>query len=80
MDEPTAALGPQETERTLNLIATLKAQGLAIILISHSLDDVFASSDRVLVMRRGRRAGVVRTAESTRQDVLGLIVGADDAW
>ena len=47
MDEPTAALGPQETERTLNLIATLKAQGLAIILISHSLDDVFASSDRV---------------------------------
>ncbi len=80
MDEPTAALGPQETERTLNLIATLKAQGLAIILISHSLDDVFAISDRVLIMRRGRRAGVVNTAESTRQEVLGLIVGGADAW
>ena len=42
MDEPTAALGPQETARTLKLIETLKHQGLAIILISHSLDDVFA--------------------------------------
>ena len=76
MDEPTAALGPQETARTLKLIEVLKAQGLAIILISHSLDDVFAVSDRVQVMRRGRRAGVVRTAQSTRQEVLGLIVGA----
>ena len=80
MDEPTAALGPQQTDRTLKLIAALKAQGLAIILISHSLDDVFASSDRVQVLRRGRRAGVVKTAESTRQDVLGLIVGGTDAW
>ncbi|MEM6357189.1 MAG: ATP-binding cassette domain-containing protein [Pseudomonadota bacterium] len=78
MDEPTAALGPQETARTLDLIRTLRAQGLAIILISHSLDDVFAISDRVHVMRRGRRAGVVRTGESTKQDVLGLIVGAQE--
>lgn len=79
MDEPTAALGPQETARTLNLIATLKDQGLAIILVSHSLDDVFASSDRVQVLRRGRRAGVLKTTQSTRQDVLGLIVGGAHA-
>lgn len=79
MDEPTAALGPQETARTLKLIEVLKEQGLAIILISHSLDDVFAISDRVHVMRRGRCAGVVKTAESSRQDVLGLIVGATEA-
>ena len=79
MDEPTAALGPQETARTLDLIRTLREQGLAIILISHSLDDVFAISDRVQVMRRGRRAGVVRTADSTKQDVLGLIIGAQEA-
>ena len=79
MDEPTAALGPQETARTLDLIRTLRAQGLAIILISHSLDDVFEISDRVQVMRRGRLAGVVRTADSTKQEVLGLIVGAADA-
>ena len=76
MDEPTAALGPQETARTLKLIEVLREEGLAIILISHSLDDVFAVSDRIQVMRRGRRAGVVRTAETSRQEVLGMIVGA----
>ena len=79
MDEPTAALGPQETARTLRLIEVLKGQGLAIILISHSLDDVFEVSDRIQVMRRGRRVGVVHTAESSRQEVLGLIVGAAEA-
>ncbi|MEO1249324.1 MAG: ATP-binding cassette domain-containing protein [Pseudomonadota bacterium] len=79
MDEPTAALGPQETARTLKLIETLRDQGLAVIIISHSLDDVFAISDRIQVMRRGRLAGVVKTADSTRQEVLGLIVGASVA-
>ncbi|MEM6987532.1 MAG: ATP-binding cassette domain-containing protein, partial [Pseudomonadota bacterium] len=78
MDEPTAALGPQETARTLKLIKTLKEQGLAVILISHSLDDVFEVSDRVHVQRRGRCVGVVKTAESSTQDVLGLIVGAKE--
>ncbi len=79
MDEPTAALGPQETARTLKLIQTVKAQGLAVILISHSLDDVFEVSDRVHVQRRGQCVGVVKTAESTTQDVLGMIVGAEEA-
>ncbi len=79
MDEPTAALGPQETARTLKLIKTLKEQGLAVILISHSLDDVFEVSDRIHVQRRGRCAGVVLTKDSTTQDVLGLIVGAEEA-
>lgn len=78
MDEPTAALGPQETARTLKLIKALREQGLAIILISHSLDDVFEVSDRVHVQRRGRVVGVVQTAESSVQEVLGLIVGAQD--
>ncbi len=79
MDEPTAALGPQETARTLTLIETLKAQDLAIILISHSLDDVFAVSDRIQVMRRGQRVGVVNTSETTREEVLGMIVGGAKA-
>lgn len=79
MDEPTAALGPQETARTLKLIQSLKEEGLAVILISHSLDDVFEVSDQVQVMRRGRRAGLVNTAESSQQEVLGLIVGASEA-
>ena len=77
--EPTAALGPQETARTLKLIHTLKEQGLAVILISHSLDDVFEVSDRIHVQRRGQRVGVVQTAESSTQEVLGLIVGAEEA-
>jgi len=78
MDEPTAALGPQETARTLKLIKTLKAQGLAVILISHSLDDVFEVADRVHVQRRGQRVGVVKTADSSTQEVLGMIVGAQE--
>jgi len=79
MDEPTAALGPQETARTLKLIEAVKAQGIAVILISHSLDDVFQVSDRIHVQRRGRRVGVVETSQSTVQEVLGLIVGAEEA-
>jgi len=79
MDEPTAALGPQETARTLKLIKTLKEQGLAVILISHSLDDVFEVSDRIHVQRRGQCAGVVMTAQSNNQEVLGMIVGAKEA-
>ncbi len=79
MDEPTAALGPQETARTLKLIQTVKAQGLAVILISHSLDDVFEVSDRIHVQRRGQCVGVVKTADSSTQDVLGMIVGAEEA-
>ena len=79
MDEPTAALGPQETARTLDLIKTLREQGLAIILISHSLDDVLEVSDRIHVQRRGACAGVVKTSETNTQEVLGMIVGAQEA-
>lgn len=79
MDEPTAALGPQETARTLELIKVLKQQGLAIIVISHSLDDVFEISDRIHVQRRGQCAGVVKTADTTNEEVLGLIVGTSTA-
>ena len=78
MDEPTAALGPQETARTLKLIETIREQGIAVVVISHSLDDVFKISDRVQVMRRGRRVGVVKTAKSSSKEVLGMIVGANE--
>jgi ABC-type sugar transport system ATPase subunit len=79
MDEPTAALGPQETARTLNLIEAVRGQGIGVVLISHSLDDVFRISDRVQVMRRGRRVGVVTTRDSSTKEVLGMIVGATEA-
>ncbi|MGB5865348.1 MAG: ATP-binding cassette domain-containing protein [Sulfitobacter sp.] len=75
MDEPTAALGPQETARTLSLIKALRDQGMAVLLISHSLDDVFDVADRVQVMRRGQKVGTVRIDETTQQAVLGMIVG-----
>ena len=76
MDEPTAALGPQETARTLGLIKTLREQGLAVIVISHSLDDVFEIADRIHVQRRGRSAGVVQARDVSAEDVLALITGA----
>ncbi|MEM9320734.1 MAG: ATP-binding cassette domain-containing protein [Pseudomonadota bacterium] len=79
MDEPTAALGPQETARTLGLIKTLRDQGLAVIVISHSLDDVFEIADRIHVQRRGRSTGVVRASEVSSEDVLALITGAKTA-
>ena len=76
MDEPTAALGPRETARTLKLIEAVREQGLGVIVISHSLDDVFAVSDRIQIMRRGKRAGVVNTSDSSITAVLGMMVGA----
>lgn len=79
MDEPTAALGPQETARTLELINALKKQGLAVIVISHSLDDVFEISDRIHVQRRGQCAGVVMTKDTSNEEVLGMIVGTKTA-
>ena len=79
MDEPTAALGPQETARTLKLIKVLREQGLAVILISHSLDDVFEVSDRIHVQRRGQSVGVVHTKASSTKEVLGMIIGAEEA-
>ena len=79
MDEPTAALGPQETARTLQLIKALRDQGLVVIVISHSLDDVFEISDRIHVQRRGRCVGVVKTATTNNEEVLSMIVGASTA-
>ncbi|MDZ5699071.1 ATP-binding cassette domain-containing protein [Chelativorans sp. M5D2P16] len=78
LDEPTAALGPQETRKTLELIRGIKERGISVILISHNLENVFSVADRVQVMRGGRSAGVVEVAKSTRKEVLGLIVGSED--
>jgi len=77
MDEPTAALGPEETRATLDLIRSIRDRGIAVILICHNLEDVFAVADRVMVMRNGRRVGVVEIAKSSRKDVLGMIIGSE---
>jgi ABC-type sugar transport system ATPase subunit len=78
MDEPTAALGPEETRNTLNLIRSVRGRGTAVILICHNLEDVFAVADRVQVMRGGRNAGMVTVAQSSRREVLGMIIGSSD--
>jgi D-xylose transport system ATP-binding protein len=74
MDEPTAALGPQETAQVADLIKQLKAEGIGIFLISHDLHDVFDLSDRVSVMKNGKLVGTVRTGDVTKDDVLGMII------
>ncbi len=77
MDEPTAALGVEEKEKVLNLIRTLIEQHVAIVVISHNLEDVFQVADRVTVLRNGRRVTTVPASQVSRQDVVGYIVGAE---
>lgn len=75
MDEPTAALGPEETQKVGELIQALKAEGVGIFLISHDLHDVFDLADRLTVMKNGRVVGTVKTSEVSQDDVLGMIIG-----
>jgi D-xylose transport system ATP-binding protein len=75
MDEPTAALGPEETAMVGNLVRQLKAEGVGIFLVSHDMHDVFALSDRLAVMKNGRMVGVYRTRDVTEDEVLGMIIG-----
>ena len=77
MDEPTAALGVPEQLKVLELIRTLRNQGVPVILISHNMQDVFAVADRVIVMRRGSKAGERRISETNENEVVGLMVGAE---
>ena len=74
MDEPTAALGIEETRMVADLIRGLKADGLGILLISHDIREVLALCDRVSVMKNGRLVGTVRTAEVGEEDLLGMIL------
>ena len=74
MDEPTAALGPEETAMVGRLIRQLKADGVGIFLITHDMPDVFALSDRLAVMKNGRLVGTYRTADVTEDEVLGMII------
>ncbi|MBF6595742.1 MAG: sugar ABC transporter ATP-binding protein [Thermaceae bacterium] len=75
MDEPTAALGPEETRKVGELVKALKAEGVGIFLISHDLHDVFDLADRITVMKNGKVVGTVNTPEVSHDDVLGMIIG-----
>ena len=76
MDEPTAAISVRQVAEVLNHIKHLRDQGIAIVLISHRMPDVFTVGDRVVVLRRGRKVADKRIAQSSPEEVTGLITGA----
>ena len=76
MDEPTAALGVQETAQVENIIRTLKENGEPMILISHNMRQVFDLVDRIVVFRRGRMVANLRKEDTSGQDVVAYITGA----
>jgi simple sugar transport system ATP-binding protein len=77
MDEPTAALGVPEQLKVLELIRTLRSRNVPVVLISHNMQDVFAVADRLIVMRRGSKAGERKISETNQNEVVGLMVGAE---
>jgi simple sugar transport system ATP-binding protein len=76
MDEPTAAISVRQVAQVLELIRRMKAQGVAVMLISHRMPDVFAVCDRIIVMRRGAKVADKRTVETSPEEITGLITGA----
>jgi D-xylose transport system ATP-binding protein len=73
LDEPTAALGVAQTRQVLELVKRLAEQGLAVVLISHNLHDVFEVATRITVLRLGRNAGVFERDKTTQQEIVSAI-------
>jgi simple sugar transport system ATP-binding protein len=76
MDEPTAAISVRQVAEVLNLIRRLKEQKIAVVLISHRIPDIFAVCDRLVVLRRGGKVADKRIADTSPEEVTGLITGA----
>jgi simple sugar transport system ATP-binding protein len=79
LDEPTAAISVRQVAEVLTLIRRLRDSGIAIILISHRMPDVFAVSDRIVVLRRGKKVCDKPKDDSSPEEVTGLITGAIEA-
>jgi len=77
MDEPTSALTEAETQKLYDIIRKLKAQGTTILYVSHRLREVFTISDRITVLRDGRKVGTVKTAEADPRQVVAMMVGRE---
>ena len=75
MDEPTAALGVAETARVEKIIGSLKARNMPILIISHSLDQVFRLADRICVLRRGKQIGIRETTKTDKNEIVSMITG-----
>jgi D-xylose transport system ATP-binding protein len=73
LDEPTAALGVAQTRQVLELVKRLGEQGLAVIIISHNLHDVFEVANRITVLRLGRNVGVYEREATTQQEIVAAI-------
>ena len=73
LDEPTAALGVAQTRQVLDLVKRLAAQGLAVVLVSHNLHDIFEVANRITVLRLGRNVGVYEREKTTQQEVVEAI-------
>jgi len=78
MDEPTASLSVSAIEKVLELIKQLKDHHVAVIIISHRLEDILTVSDRIMVLRLGRRVGDLENKELTKDDLVAYMVGARD--
>jgi simple sugar transport system ATP-binding protein len=76
MDEPTAALGVRESSMVLELIKEVRSQGIAVIMVSHNLPEVFAVADRITVLRNGKTIVSLPTSETSLEDVVGMMTGA----
>jgi fructose transport system ATP-binding protein len=76
LDEPTAALGVREAGQVLELVRRIRAQGIAVVLISHNMPLIFEIADRIHIHRLGRRVGQVRTGEVTMTEVVSIMTGA----
>ena len=77
LDEPTAALGLRESRKVLDLIAQLRAEGNAVILITHNMEHVIELADRAVVLRQGRKVGELKPSRGTQQELVSMIVGAE---
>ena len=77
LDEPTAALGVRETQQILELVERLRSPERALVLISHNLQEVFRVADRITVFRSGRKVGTVRKLDTTPDEIVRMITGAD---
>ncbi|PSC05055.1 sugar ABC transporter ATP-binding protein [Alsobacter soli] len=80
LDEPTAALGVQETKRAMEAVRKLQDQGVSIVLITHNMPLVLEMSHRVVVLRHGTKVGDIPTASVTGDDIVSLITGARQMW
>ena len=78
LDEPTAALGVEQTHQVKNLIQKLKERNLGVVVISHNLPEIFDITDRIIVLRLGRRKATFNTKSTRPEQIVSAITGADE--